>query len=97
MAANVRKCGRVHAQERSQKPDSNKYPSIRLLSRKKAGNKRLDISTGVTNNSLTQSETGNSGITENHSCWICQEEMRSEVLLLEHYENHMRHVDEDDL
>ena len=97
-AANVRKCGRVHAKERSQKPDSNKCPSKRLLcKRKRAGSKRLDISAGFTNNLLTESETGNSGITENHSCWICQEEMSSEALLLEHYENHMRRVEENDL
>ena len=24
------------------------------------------------------------------SCWICQEELESQTLLLEHYDNHMR-------
>ena len=50
----------------------------------------------------TQRETGNTGVTdarsvimEKHSCWICQEEMSSEALLLQHYESHMRHVCDD--
>ena len=30
-----------------------------------------------------------SGLVEKHLCWICQEELSSEVLLLVHYENHM--------
>ena len=42
-------------------------------------------------------EDQQSDITEKHSCWICQEEMSSEALLLQHYENHMRHVAEDGL
>ena len=29
---------------------------------------------------------------EKHSCWICQEELSSEALLLEHYDKHMRCV-----
>ena len=29
------------------------------------------------------------GCYEKHICWICQEELRSEVLLLQHYENHV--------
>ena len=35
-------------------------------------------------------------ITEKHSCWICREEMSSEALLLQHYENQGTHVCEDD-
>ena len=31
-------------------------------------------------------------IIEKHSCWICQEEMSSEALLLQHYEHHMTYV-----
>ena len=31
-------------------------------------------------------------VVERHSCWICQEELSSEALLLEHYDNHMRCV-----
>ena len=27
---------------------------------------------------------------EKHSCWICQEEMNSETLLVQHYESHMK-------
>ena len=77
-------------------------PSKRFrCKRKQAGTERLDIRT---NNSLTQNETGCSGmvvpqlaITGKHSCWICQEEMGSEDLLHRHYENHMRHLHEDGL
>ena len=57
---------------------------------------------GFTNDTLSQIETGNSCmedqqsvITEKHSCWICQEEMGSEALLLQHYENHMSNVAKD--
>ena len=61
-----------------------------------------DIRSGFTNDTLSQIETGNSGmevkqsvITKKHSCWVCQEEMGSEALLLQHYENHMSHVAKD--
>ena len=30
-----------------------------------------------------------SGHVQTHNCWICQEELSSEVLLVGHYENHM--------
>ena len=52
--------------------------------------------------SLSQRETGNTAmenlqpdIIEKHSCWVCQEEMNSEALLLQHYENHMINIPED--
>ena len=35
-------------------------------------------------------------ITSGHICWICQEVMSSEALLLRHYKKHMRQVGEDD-
>ena len=35
-------------------------------------------------------EDRQSAIVEKHSCWICQEEMSSEALLLQHYKSHMR-------
>ena len=60
-----------------------------------------NIRAGLTNSTLSQRETRNSSINdqqlEKHSCWICQEEMSSESLLLQHYENHMRRVAEDGL
>ena len=60
---------------------------------------------GIKNNRLNQRDTRNrslvvnfqSATVETHSCWICQEEMSSGVLLLQHYENHMRHAKEDEL
>jgi len=41
--------------------------------------------------------TPQSATTEKHSCWICQEEMSSETILLQHYENHMIRVYEEDI
>ena len=72
--------------------------------RRRTGGRIVDFGgTGFTNNLRTHRETGNSGvadpqsvITEKHSCWICQEEMSSEALLLQHYEHHMTYVCEDD-
>ena len=52
--------------------------------------------------SLSQRDTVNTAmenlqpdIIEKHSCWVCQEEMNSEALLLQHYENHMINIPED--
>ena len=74
------------------KCDSSKGPFKRVLRDRKRA--RSNIRAGLTNSTLSQRETRNS---EKHSCWICQEEMRSESLLLQHYENHMRRVAEDGL
>ena len=41
--------------------------------------------------------TPESATTEKHSCWICQEEMSSETILLQHYENRMKRVYEEDI
>ena len=92
----------VHIRKMLQKCYSSKGPCKRVLpNRKRAGS---NIRAGLTNSTLSQRETRNRGIknqqldfTEKHSCWICQDEMRSESLLLQHYENHMRHVAEDGL
>ena len=48
-------------------------------------------------NQLSVSAAGcsESSHVEKHSCWICQEEMSSEALLLEHYQNHKRYVTKD--
>ena len=84
----------------------NRRASKRLLrQRNSGGSNRIDISSGITNNQLTQRDTRNrsrvvnfqSATVETHRCWIFQEEMSSEAFLLQHYENHMRHVVEDDL
>ena len=105
-AGNLRSHKRFHTQERSLKFSQKiKCLSKRLESckRKKAGSENVDVRvTGLTENQQTQRETGNNGVTdarsviiEKHSCWICQEEMSSEALLLQHYENHMTHVCDD--
>ena len=71
---------------------------------RRAGAKNVDVrATGFTNNQRTHSETGICGVAdpqsviifEKHSCWICQEEMSSEALLLQHYEHHMTYICED--
>ena len=89
----------VHIRKMLHKCDSSKGPCKRVLrNRKRAGS---IIRAGLTTSTLSQRETRNSSINdqqlEKHSCWICQEEMSSESLLLQHYENHMRRVAEDGL
>ena len=37
------------------------------------------------------SEGLGSVMTAKHICWICEEEVDSEALLLQHYEHHMKH------
>ena len=99
---------RIHTLVESRKCfQKNKSLSKRLESckRKRAGGKNVNVSraTSFTNNLQTQRETGDTDLAdaqlvifENYSCWICQEEMSSEALLLQHYENHMTYVCEDD-
>ena len=72
--------------------------------RRRVGGENVDVTArGFTSNVGSHGETRNGGvgvvqsvIIEKHSCWICQEEMSSEALLLQHYENHMTYVCEDD-
>ena len=105
-ADNLRRHEKVHTKARRGTRHGNRRASKRLLrQRNSRGFKRTDISSGVTNNQLTQRDSRNrrrvvnfqSATVETHSCWICQEEMSGGVLLLQHYQNHMRHVDEDEL
>ena len=84
----------------SHKCDSDKGPFRRVHCRPKTGGS--NIRSGLTSNTLSPRETGDSVsmngqsvIIEKHSCWICQEEMSSEALLLQLYQNHMRHAAED--
>ena len=108
VAGDVRKYERIHTLGESRKCSrKNRSLSKRLESckRKRVGGKNVNVSRaiGFTNNLQTQRETGNTNLAdaqlvifENYSCWICQEEMSSEALLLQHYENHMTYVCEDD-
>ena len=93
--------GKVHGRKHSHKHD-NIESSRKGLPRKgkRAGS---NVRVSFTNISLTQRETADnkiqdqrSAIIEELSCWICQEEMRSEALLLQHYKNHMINIPEDD-
>ena len=93
----LKKHGKCHTPKRSGKYSKRKerltYSSATIVEKV----------TRSANKALVQKESGNnstegleSAIFEKHSCWICQEEMRSEELLLQHYENHMRNIGEDD-
>ena len=105
-ARNLRKHERNHTQEKSRKfSQKNKClsKSSESCERNRAGGEKVDVrATGFTENQQTKRETGNTGVTdarsviiEKHSCWICQEEMNSVALLLQHYENHMTYVCDD--
>ena len=82
----------------------NEVHSVRSLFNRlhcKAKRAGSNIMSGIHNSTLSRRKNGNcdmeilqTDIIEKHSCWVCQEEMNSEVLL-QHYENHMRHVVED--
>ena len=48
--------------------------------------KRPTLSWNATGHLRVRPESGH---VEKHICWICQEELSSETLLLGHYENHM--------
>ena len=93
----LRRHKEVHNREISHKCDSSKGSFKRFLSNcKRAGS---NIRAGLPNSTLSHREPdGNrmedqqSDINERYSCWICQEDMSSEALLLQHYENHMKHV-----
>ena len=105
-AGNLRRHEKVHTKGRRGTRHGNRRASKRLLRQRNSGGfKRTDISSRITNSQLTQRDSRNgslvvnfqSATAETHSCWICQEEMSSEVLLLQHYQYHMRHVDDDEL
>ena len=88
---------KVHSTNMSHKRDSSK----RLC--KQTGSNTRSNRSRVTNKSISQRKTRDkckegvqSAIIEKQSCWICQEEISSQALLLRHYENHMRHVAEED-
>ena len=106
IASNLRRHEKVHTKRNWGTYHSNRRPSQRLLCwRNSGGSRGIDISSGIKNNRLTRRDTRNrshevnflSATVETHSCWICQEEMSSEAFLLQHYENHMRHIEEDEL
>ena len=47
-------------------------------------------------NANKRSEGLRSVMVDKHICWICQEVMSNEALVLGHYKKHMRQVGEDD-
>ena len=81
---------------------SHKRDSSKRLCKQTGSNTRSNRSR-ITGKSLSQrkirdkrKEGVQSVIIEKQSCWICQEEISSQALLVQHYENHMRHVAEED-
>ena len=82
----LRKHGRVHSGEKSYRFSSQ----LRRLRRHK--NARKDTANCSRDNVMPQTPillNVQSDLRQKHICWICQEELSSEALLLEHYENHM--------
>ena len=88
---------KVHSRKHWHKRNSNeRFPKgLPCKSKTAVSNVRIRF----TNATPTQRETEDnriedqrSDIIERHTCWICQEEMSSESLLLQHYENHMRYI-----
>ena len=105
---NLTKHERIHTLLRSPKFSQKNEILCKCLEsyklRRTEGKNVAVRATDITNNLATHRETGNSDVAdpqsviiiEKHSCWICQEEMSSEALLLQHYEHHMTYVCEDD-
>ena len=88
---------KIHSTNMSHKRDSSK----RLC--KQTGSNTRSNRSRITNKSISQRKTRDkckegveSAVIEKQSCWICQEEISSQALLVQHYENHMRHVAEED-
>ena len=92
----MRRLKNLHTKNRTcNRRDSNEIrPQCFLRKRERTGS---STSSGFTRNTLSPRETATSkdqqpDIIENHCCWICQEELSSEALLWQHYENHMKHA-----
>ena len=88
---------KVHSRKHLHKRNSNEIVSKGLPFKSKRAVSNVRIR--VINATPTQRETEDnriedqrSDIIERHTCWICQEEMGNESLLLQHYENHMRYI-----
>ena len=94
---NLKRHEKVHSRKHSYKRNRNESVSKGLPCKSKRAVSNVRIR--FTNATPTQRETGDnriedqrSDIIERHTCWICQEEMSSESLRLQHYENHMRYI-----
>ena len=92
-AGDLRKHERVHAREKryKRKPKGNFFRNKKSVRKhekalgrsKSASEHEVQIHRPCTR----QEHSSNQG--ENYSCWLCQEELCSEELLLAHYQNHM--------
>ena len=86
---------RVHTGEEASRYKRYNRSSGQLRSLRRCKNARKDAANCSRDNVLTQTpilQNLQSHHFQTHICWICQEELSSEALLLEHYENHMTSV-----
>ena len=95
-AGDLRRHKYLHTKKRTcNRRNSNEILPQRFLhKRERTGS---STSSGFTSDTLSPRETATSkdqqpDIIEKQCCWICQEELSSEALLWQHYENHMRHA-----
>ena len=95
IAGNLRMHKRVHTGEKASRCKRYNRSSRQLRSLRRCKNACKDAANCSRDNVLTQTpilQSPQSNHCQTHICWICQEELSSEVLLLEHYENHMTSV-----
>ena len=92
-AGKLKRHGRVHTIEKrsKRKPIGKSFlnrRSVRKHEKAQEGSSSPNQDEGETYRPCTfQDHSSNQGV--KYSCWLCQEELSSEELLLAHYQNHM--------
>ena len=93
VAVDLKRHERVHTGKKAYKCKRYSRCSGQFLRRlKRHKNVRTDTANCGTDNQPTQTPILQNVPSDHRArliCWICQEELSSEALLLEHYENHM--------
>ena len=87
---------RVHIREKASRCNRYNMSSGQWRSLRRCKNARKDAANCSRDNVLTTQtpilRNPQADHCQTHICWICQDEVNSEALLLEHYENHMTSV-----